>query len=256
MLRTLLDWLLYAHSGGQFRELTAITAHYAPDDHVRYRRYLPDRLEMPARPIVKLFLCDYLEVNPWPLTRYQEWSMLLRAAHEGAEGWFPVTMPVTTWVARQGGHHLGFPKYVAESITLIDAGSTVRGRALAKGRLDVSMHYRDAEPPKLDVWERDLRAHEAFIESDLIVLKPTGVGPDVQRVRFEDVVPSRWTTRHGSVELHGDAGGLIPDGRIVPGSIHHFRGGMNLVRGTPSTRGIPVSQGASAVGTLAVSRSA
>lgn len=30
MMRTLLDWLLYAHSGGLFRELAAITAHFAP----------------------------------------------------------------------------------------------------------------------------------------------------------------------------------------------------------------------------------
>jgi hypothetical protein len=242
MMRTLLDWLLYAHSGGQFRELVAITAHFAPDDLGRYRRYLPERLDMPDRPVVKLFLVDYLQVSPWPLTRYQEWSMLLRAAHEGVEGWFPVTMPVTTWVARQGGHHLGFPKYLAASIALIDDGRTAFGRATADGRLDVSMRYCDDAPPILARWERDLRAHDAFIEGDLIVLKPAGVGPDVQRVSFEEVAPSRWTTRHGSVELHGDAGGLIPDGRIVPGSAHHFLGGMNLVRSTPVAKVLPFTQ--------------
>jgi hypothetical protein len=242
MMRTLLDWLLYAHSGGQFLELAAITAHFAPDDPGRYRQYLPELLEMPDRPVVKLFLVDYLRCSPWPLTRYQEWSMLLRAAHDGVEGWFPVTMPVTTWVARQGGHHLGFPKYVAESITLVDDGTAVNGRANANGRLDVSMRYSDDAPPTLARWERDLRAHDAFIEGDLIVLKPTGVGPDVQRVRFDEVVPSRWTTRHGSVELHGDAGGLIPSGRTVPGSAHHFQGGMNLVRTTPAARVIPFSR--------------
>jgi hypothetical protein len=151
-------------------------------------------------------------------------------------------MPVTTWVARQGGHHLGFPKYLAASIALIDDGRTAFGRATADGRLDVSMRYSDQKPPTLAPWERDLRAHDAFIEGDLIVLKPTGVGPDVQRVSFEDGVPSRWTTRHGSVELHGDAGGLVPDGRIVPGSAHHFQGGMNLVRSTPVAKVLPFTQ--------------
>lgn len=235
-MRHLLDWLLYAHSGGQFRELAAITAHYAPDDVDRYRSYLPERLGMPARAMVKLFLVDYLDVHPWPLTRYQEWSLLLRAEHEGTEGWFPVTMPVTTWVARQGGHHLGFPKYVADSIELVEEETGVRGRASADGRLDVSMRYRDGAPRALSRWERELGVCDGFVEGDLIVLKPTGVGPHVERVRFDVVAPSRWTTRHGSVELHGDAGGLIPHGGIVPGSFHHFRGGMNLVRSTaPAT---------------------
>ena len=81
-MRTLLDWLLYAHSGGQFLELAAITAHFAPDDLSDYRHYLPDLLDMPVRPVVKLFLVDYLRCSPWPLTRYQEWSMLLRASHD------------------------------------------------------------------------------------------------------------------------------------------------------------------------------
>jgi hypothetical protein len=229
VLRHLLNWLLFAQPGGQFLELSGITAHYAPDTLDRYRHYLPDRLEMPVRPVVKLFLIDYLRVSPWPFTRYQEWSMLLRAAHDGVEGWFPVTMPVTTWIARQGGHHLGFPKYVADSITLVDDGTTVTGRAIARNRLDVSMRFTATESIAIETWERTLLERDEIFDADLIVLKPTGIGPDVQRVRLDVVAPSRWTARHGSVELRGDAGGLIPDGRIVPGSVHHFEGGMNLV---------------------------
>jgi hypothetical protein len=243
MLRHLLNWLLFAHSGGQFLELAGITAHFAPDDTDRYRHYLPDRLDMPARPVVKLFLIDYLQVSPWPFTRYQEWSMLLRAGHDGVEGWFPVTMPVTTWIARQGGHHLGFPKYVADSITLVDDGTTVAGRATARNRLDVSMRFTATELPTIEPWEREYLEHDAIFDGDLIVLKPTGVGPDVQRVSLEVVAPSRWTTRHGSVELHGDAGGLIPDGRIVPGSAHHFQGGMNLVPEPVAARSRPCVAG-------------
>jgi len=239
MMRTLLDWLLYAHSGGQFRELIGITAHFRPENLDRYRHYLPDRLEMPARPVVKLFLIDYLQVSPWPLTRYQEWSMLLRATHDGADGWFPVTMPVTTWVARQGGHHLGFPKFVAESIDLVKDGDAYAGRASAAGRLEISMRFTPGDPRPLEPWERDLRGRDEIIDGDLLVLKPVGVGPEVHRVCFEEVIPSRWTARHGSVALRGDAGGLIPDGRSVPGSVHHFQGGMNLVRSNPGATVLP-----------------
>lgn len=242
MLQTLLDWLLYAHSGGQFRELSGITAHFAPESLERYRHYLPERLAMPDRPVVKLFLIDYLQVNPWPLTRYQEWSMLLRASHDGGEGWFPVTMPVTTWVARQGGHHLGFPKFVAESIELVGEGDSVSGRASAAGRLEVSMRFSPGDPRPLEPWERELRDHDEIIDGDLLVLKPVGVGPDVHRVRFENVTTSRWTARHGTVELRGDAGGLIPNGRSVPGSVHHFQGGMNLVRSNPKPKVLPFTR--------------
>jgi len=86
---------------------------------------------MPARPMVKVFLIDYLRVAPWPFGRYQEWSVLLRATHAEGEGWYPVTMPVTSWIARQGGHHLGFPKYVTDGIRLVDDGGTVEGRVFA-----------------------------------------------------------------------------------------------------------------------------
>ncbi|RLS33420.1 MAG: hypothetical protein DWH79_06865 [Planctomycetota bacterium] len=228
MLR-LLDRLLFARPEGQFRELLGITAHYQPPDIAAYRHYLPDSLEMPNRPVIKLFLIDYLQVSPWPFTRYQEWSLLLRASHEGAEGWFPLTMPVTTWIAKQGGHHLGFPKYVAETIELVDHGDTVLGHAAAKDRLEVSMRFTTGVPPQMKHWERHLLSRDQIIDDDLVVLKPVGVGPDVHRVRFEEVMPSRWTVRRGSVELTGDAGGLIATGRPVPGAVHHFRGGMNLV---------------------------
>ena len=239
LMQTLLDWLLYAHSGGQFRELLGITAHFKPKSLDRYRHYLPDRLGMPDRPVVKLFLIDYLQVTPWPLTRYQEWSMLLRATHDGEEGWFPVTMPVTTWVARQGGHHLGFPKFVAESIELVKEGEVLSGRASAAGRLEISMRFTPGDPRPLEPWERELRNHEEIINGDLLVLKPVGVGPEVHRITFDEVAPSRWSTRHGSVALRGDAGGLIPDGESVPGSAHHFQGGMNLIRRLPVADVLP-----------------
>jgi hypothetical protein len=66
---------------------------------------------------------------PRPFSRYGESALLLKTYHRGREGWFPLIMPVTTWIARQGGHHLGFPKFVAPSIQLLSDGENVRAKA-------------------------------------------------------------------------------------------------------------------------------
>lgn len=230
-LGSLLDWMLFSRTGGQTREAVGITTEYAPPDTGAYRRYLPPRLGMPADPCVKLVLVDFVEVSPWPFARYAEWSMLLRAAHEGREGWFPVTMPVTTWIARQGGHHLGFPKYLADSIVLVDDGVAVSGRAFARDRLDVSMRFTvGGLPPDADRHARRVLRSPTLFDAPFALLKPAGVGPGVRWLGFEEVVASIWTVRTGMVALEGDAGGLVPGGTSVPGTACHFRGGMNLVR--------------------------
>ncbi len=228
-MRRLLNWLLYAQTGGQFRELVGLSTHFAPPDVSAYRRYLPASLDMPRHPVVKVFLIDYLKVSPWPFTRYQEWSVLLRAAHHGEEGWYPVTMPVTTWIARQGGHHLGFPKYMADSIELVDANGAIEGRAYAAGRLDVTMTFREGRVPSVPAWERSSVEEVRLFPDNLVTLKPVGVGPDVRWVRFEEVATSSWDVQRGMVTIQGDAGGLLVQDRPLAASVHRFRGGMNLV---------------------------
>jgi hypothetical protein len=228
---TFLEWMLFSRTGGQTREAVGITTEYAPPDVAAYRRYLPERLQMPAEPCVKLVLIDYLEVSPRPFARYQEWSVLLRAASDGGEGWFPVTMPVTTWTARQGGHHLGFPKYVADSIVLVDDGVVAAGRASARNQLDMSMRFTlGGLPPRPDGHARRQLVQEGLFDAPFLLLKPVGIGPEVCWVGFDEVVASVWTTRQGMVAVTGDAGGLVPGGASLPGLMCHFRGGMNLVR--------------------------
>lgn len=239
-MRRLLDWLLYAQTGGQFREFVGLTTHFAPPDEARYRHYLPPALAMPKRPLVKVFLIDYLHVAPWPFARYQEWSVLLRASDGAREGWYPVTMPVTTWISRQGGHHLGFPKFVADSIDLVDEDDTVEGRVVASGRMDVTMSFRRGRVPSLSRWEREYQEADEILPDDLIVLKPVGVGPEIKRVRFEEAAPSSWEVRRGSVTIRGDAGGLLAQDRPLAASVHRFRGGMNLAPARPDT--LPIAR--------------
>lgn len=221
------DRLLYQRNGGQFRRLVGLTCHFRPASWEAYRRYLPAALGMPRLPVVKVFLIDYLDVRPWPFRRYQEWSILLRARHGAIEGWFPVTMPVTSRIARQGGYHLGFPKHVAEHIALVVNGTHATGAVRSKG-IDVVMEFEPGTVPCSDPFELSFHLRDHVVPDPLLVLKPVGIGPEVQCVRFVDVVEPSWQVHRGVMRIRGDAGNLIPHGVALAGSLHAFSGGMNL----------------------------
>ena len=227
-----LEWLTFQQSGGQFQELRGIVTRYPPPSVEVYRKHLPTVFDVPADPVVMVFVIEYLRVAPWPFTRYLEAAVLLKTAFHGQEGWFPKIMPVTTWVARQGGHHLGFPKFVTPSIVLADEGDSVHGRATGfQGeRFEADLTFTP-DPPRLNDAARP--DHDASLfGAPFHVLKPVGVGPACFKVWFENVRPPRWRSRPGTVVLQGTNEGLIPAGmQAYPGSLHHFTGGMNLVSG-------------------------
>ncbi len=141
-----LDRLMFCPSGGQFREYYGVTAHLEPQDLSLYRQLLPSPLTVPSRPIVTLYIVDFVRVARWPLTRYQEWSVLLKCGLYGHEGWCSVTMPVTKWVPMKGGRHIGFPKYLTDEIQIEKVG--------------------DSEPPRLSWRLQPLRgwSHEQHIK--------------------------------------------------------------------------------------------
>jgi len=225
-----LEWLTYQQRGGQFQELRGIVTHYPPLDAHVYRGYLPPVFDVPADPIVMVFVIEYLRVSPWPFKRYLESAVLLKSSFHGREGWFPVTMPVTTWIARQGGHHLGFPKFVTPSITLANDGDVIRGHAtgIQGGVLEVDLRFTPDRPRAIAGGQPD--DHQPLFSEPFHVLKPVGVGPRGFEVWFEHVRPACWRSWNGTVSLRGCVGGLVPsEDRTYPGSLHHFTGGMNLV---------------------------
>ena len=120
----ILESLIFEPRGGMFLEFEGLTTHFLPKDPSLYRKLLPEPFGVPGQPVVTIFVADYIRVFPWPLSRYQEWSVLLKSEWKGEEGWYSVTMPVTKWVAMFGGRYLGFPKYIADEITLAKSGET------------------------------------------------------------------------------------------------------------------------------------
>ena len=226
-----LEWLAYARSDGQFQELAALAAHYEPPSLDAYRRCLPPVFEMPRQPLIMAVVIDYLRVSPWPFSRYGESALLLKTEYRGRQGWFPLIMPVTTWIARQGGHHLGFPKFVTPSIHLIDEGEAVRAKASGNrgGPFSLDMRFTPGLSRSLHAWEENVVAEPALFAHPFHVLKPVGVGPNVAEVRFDNVKPPHWESRPGMLEIHGHDEALIPSRAQVLGCVHRFSGGMNLV---------------------------
>lgn len=229
--RRFLDWLVYARSDGQFQELVGVAAYYEPPSLEAYRHCLPAVFSVPERPLIMAFVIEYRRVAPWPFSPYGESAILLKTEHHGRQGWFPLIMPVTTWIARQGGHHLGFPKFVTPSIGIVDTSDTMLAKASGRcgGPFSLEMRFTPGLQRPLQPWEEEFAREPALLQRPFHVLKPVGVGPRIFEVSFDHVEPPQWDARIGMVALRGHEEALIPSGVPVLGCVHRFRGGMNLV---------------------------
>ena len=220
---------------GVFHEFQGIFTMVEPADLELYRSLLPTPLEMPDQPMVSLFVVDYTKVYPWPMTRYQEAALFLRCKYKGQEGWHCKTMPVTKWVPNQGGRSLGFPKYVAKTITLIPENGGWKGEAKDKGKLKLSLAFspgltRPLEPSETAV----LQAGPGKALADPVFLfVPPDKGPNLQKVDMINVVDPVWTTEPGmvSITMGPDEpwASLIKPGTESPGFFAKFKGAANLV---------------------------
>jgi hypothetical protein len=226
--------ILNEPAGGQFREYIGLNTFIEPADHDSYRKFLPQAFEMPEQPIVEIFTADYMRVNPWPLTRYQEWAVLLKCAWKGNEGWHCITMPVTKWIPMVGGRRLGFPKYIVDSISLEQQGQGWTARGLSNGIVQLQMEFHPGLTRSLSNWESQLAADETFFkQGDAFQLFPPSQGPRIKRIHLDNVVPAQWAPEAGMVEIMVSPeepwAGLVQDGNSYPGSFNHFIGAVNLV---------------------------
>jgi hypothetical protein len=127
----IVDRILFEPPGGQFCGWDNVNTFFAPKGTALYRSLLPQPLTMPARPTVLVYAAE-LDFFLLP-KRYGEWSVLLLSSYRGREAWYPLTMPVTRWVALKAGRHVGFPKYI------VDSSGTSSGTA---GILDWGLYLR------------------------------------------------------------------------------------------------------------------
>ena len=182
-----IESMIFEPKGGLFREFVGLTTHFEPKDVALYRRLLPEQFAMSSQPIVAIFLADYLRVFPFPMTRYQEWSVLLKTEWKGEAGWYSATMPVTSWVPMIGGQYLGFPKFVIEEISLKQNGESCSARAICKGSTQLTLEYHQGLTRPLNSWEKELVENESFFKGNTHQLVPPGRGTS----GAEDHYPTR-----------------------------------------------------------------
>jgi hypothetical protein len=229
----ILERMIFEPRGGMFREFEGLTTHFEPKDPSLYRKLLPEPFAMPSRPVVTTFVADYVRVVPWPLTRYQEWSILLKSEWKGEEGWYSITMPVTKRIAMMGGRYLGFSKYIADEITLARSGESRVATAKYKGVIQLALEFHPGTTRQLALWEKELAENESLFKGDSHQLIPPGRGPRVQKITLHHVTQPHWSPEHGMIRVQVDPSeswaGLVPDEGEFPGTYNHFIGGINLI---------------------------
>jgi Acetoacetate decarboxylase (ADC) len=222
----------FAPARGAIREFVGINALFEPADLDLYTRMLPRPFGIPDRPLVSVMALDYLSVGPWPLTPWQEWGVMLRCVWRNGAGWHPVASAVTKWLPMSAGRYLGYPKYVADCISVARNGDTWMARSVHRGAHQFSLQFDPAGVAVATGLAIDLLADPALFKGDVYVVVPPGTGTRAQRVSFS-YVGANWTTLPGSIRLRVDR--AQPWARLVPGSgpiagqASRFVGGLNLV---------------------------
>jgi hypothetical protein len=220
---------------GVFHEFHGIYAMVEPTNLELYRALLPTPLEMPDQPVVSMFVVDYTDVYPWPMTPYQEGALFLRAKYKGQEGWHCKTMPVTKWVPNKLGRYIGFPKYVTKAISLAPEGGGWKGEVKDKGQLKLALEFSPGLTRALTPKEE--MAMKAGLGKTLsepcFLFVPPDKGPALQKVEMVPVVPPSWTTEQGMVRITIGSeepwAGLVAPGTVSPGNFARFQGATNLV---------------------------
>ena len=145
-----------------------------------------------------------------------------------------------------GGRYLGFPKYIADEITLVKSGENRVAMAKHKGIVQLALEFHPSITRQLAPWEKELIENESFFKGNAHLLVPPGRGPRAQKILLRHATQPRWSPEHGMISVRVDPGeswaGLVPDQSEFPGSYNHFIGGFNLAVERPAQNDKPSPQ--------------
>ncbi|MDO9236706.1 MAG: acetoacetate decarboxylase family protein [Aquabacterium sp.] len=107
-----------------------------PERLALYKSMLPKQLDMPTVPLIYIYAIELTGAFPVPGPAAFEAAVCIRASFKGdrrtdvkSGGWYPLTMPVTSDSALDGGLMMGYPKYKGEidaQISLTSANAVVK----------------------------------------------------------------------------------------------------------------------------------
>jgi len=202
-----------------------ITAAFPPADLELYRALLPEQFDMPEQPLVAVSVVDYYDVT-LPLVPYREGFVAIQCEYQGRTGWHVLTMPVDDETSRAGGSALGFPKYVADEITLAEQEEGWLGRVVQEGRTVMEVAFSAEGEP--------VTATSGGGGADVFQLVPPGEGPAINQVKSTPSGERTTVTTSGSATVRADmeepwAGLLGPEGGTAWASFEEVTGYWWLV---------------------------
>ncbi|MEA1988446.1 MAG: acetoacetate decarboxylase family protein [Pseudomonadota bacterium] len=129
--RNELQQLRSANWTAEFTGAEMLSAVFRTDPGV-LGQILPRPLRPPPNPLALAFVAHYPQTNFG--TVYNEAALFVQAEYRGRLGMYCLSMPVDDDMAMAGGREVfGYPKKMAESISLEKQGSKVIGSAVRKG---------------------------------------------------------------------------------------------------------------------------
>jgi len=226
--------ILFLWERNVWKDLRGIITMVEPADLKKYRQLLPDQFEMPDQPMVGVYFFDFLDMEPWMVTftsvlkPYKEATVLLRCKYQNQEGWHPLTMPVSDEVANIAGRRLGFPKYVADNMSLAKTDSGWEGIVKHLGQEQISLKFMRGPIVGIkklpSIQEAFIKGvgPEANLDCQIFLLVPPTTGPYVKVIHTSP--PSRVNSEAGMVriELADPWNSLIPNGTLSPGLFERF----------------------------------
>lgn len=115
----------------EFRGVEMLSALFRTDPAV-VKAILPKPLAPADDALAQAFVARYPETNFG--VSYSEGALFLRALYKGEAGWYCLAMPVDNDMAMVGGREqFGYPKKIAEEITLDRLDNLVVGRVVRRG---------------------------------------------------------------------------------------------------------------------------
>ena len=143
-------------------------------------------------------------------------------------------MPVSSWPAMASGRYLlGFPKYIADEITLEGSNGGWNGWVKHGGVQKMQLEFEPGITRDLVPWEKKLLNNEAFFVDPFLLLYPAEQGKKINKIWFEEYSPPKWSPELGAVRITLDPddpwADLIDTVNTYPGMYNYFVGASSLV---------------------------
>jgi hypothetical protein len=191
-----------------------------------YKSLLPEQLELPLKPQMMFYIYHFTKIFPWPLKGYIEAAVCLRAQHpQTQEGWYILTMPVSSRMACRSGKWVGYPKYIPDSLTLESFNDEWVGKLVREEKSPFILKF---SPADVDVWWKDVYKRDSAF---FLVNKNAQINqmqPVIHKVKSYEIETGNVTLTLDSDE---DWTNLVPGSvQTRPGIFHKFIGKVFLSR--------------------------